>query len=172
VDTKTFILGITPPAMAIAAELLNPVSSEVIRTQTSVTVARQLARRQNTGNSAQDDILYDTDVANIAEAIAGVSEGTAEISALIPTWISVTAGLSAVLVELASNLLTIAVVAIWIAFWAMLGIKFFSTVKYYETAYIARSSLPVLRNFTGAAIAHEVGQLWKLTVPLRAFSMA
>jgi hypothetical protein len=119
---------------AIVSEITNPVSRQIIKAQ-FLAVHRQLSGYNAAIKEADDN--YNKDVWQISETIAGVATGAVRIASLIPTWISVTAGLSAILIEVIHNInVILGIVCIWVVFWGFIGIRFFAIVDYYNTAYL------------------------------------
>jgi hypothetical protein len=146
VDAGNAILGTVPPALVLLAEVLNPVSETAIRRQIITGSARLVVRRQ--GNATEDDISFDKDVENVAKLVARTAIGAVKVAMLIPTWIAVTAGLTAILMEVTPSYY-ISAVSAWTALWAILGIKYFSIVDYEKIANFT-STLPLLDRLRGA----------------------
>jgi hypothetical protein len=136
--------------MAILAEVFNPISREVIRTQFMAGTARDLVPRAATADEEAHK-TYEAAVGDVADVIANTSSATAEIAALIPTWISVTAGIGAVLIDRIHNENVILVIGgVWIFLSGMIGIKYFSTLRYYDTAhYRINITIPIVRTLIG-----------------------
>lgn len=136
-DGNIAILGAVPPALVILAEVLNPVSEDIINRQVINGKAKQIARR--VGNTQIDEINFDKDVENIANLVASTAGGAVEVAALIPTWIGMTAGLTSILTELEPNYYVI-IFSLWTLVWAIIGIKFFSTIDYEAVSSFVSSS--------------------------------
>jgi hypothetical protein len=197
VDWKILILGITPPILAILAEIFNPVSEHVIKEQvsgfrgpawtitprpdvdepppvpdkdTSAEILREITnlvsrgvirallcaamarRTMYTQKVARAEEAYQENVNNIAERIAEVSSGAVEVSGVIPTWISVTAAVSTILADLVGVLQTAVILLAWTLVSGLAGLKFFTTVNYYEmVAYLGKWS-PRIGGFTGKQV--------------------
>jgi hypothetical protein len=140
VDLATLILGVTPPAMAILAELGNPVSRNVIQQQMAgqYGIARELAQKQNV---EQQD--YEANVNTISETIGGIAAGTSRLGAVIPTWIAFTAGMAAVLVEVIVNkYVVVLIICAWITLCGFGALRYFSTLNYYNFAYVVMTGQP------------------------------
>jgi hypothetical protein len=187
VDWKIFILGVTPPILAILAEFFNPVSEQVIREQVSsfrgtaweITPRQTINELPPPGSTPNEDIsksvlaeitnpvsreivkallnaamarhaaylqtvtdaeeTSNNNVHNVAQRIAEISSAAVEISAIIPTWISVTAAIATILVDLVGNLKTTGFLLAWTLVSGLAGFKFFTSVNYYRmVAHLTR----------------------------------
>jgi hypothetical protein len=97
-----------PPILAIVAEIANPVSEQ--------TVLKRLENMEN------------------AEAIAPIANAAAKVCLLIPTWISVTSGISSVIIDEANIYWALGGISVWTIVWGLFGIRFFTDVAYYKVA--------------------------------------
>jgi hypothetical protein len=143
VDTATLILGALPPGIAILAEIFNPVSKAVIKTHYDKP-ARDLVPYPDPPDEEPDTpdaryeqakARYENTVADVSDAVAETASGAAEASALIPTWISFTAGAAAILINEIDRGIAIVLVIVWTLVWGLAGIKYFSALDYYRLAF-------------------------------------
>jgi hypothetical protein len=148
VDLKTFILGSVPAALAILTEYKNPISSDVVRTQ-SFDNSEQFVPIAITGNQR------DSQKNAIAEVMTGVAMGATEASGLVPTWISFTAALTAVFIDIIDPLLCLIIVTISTAVTAILGFSFFARLNFYTFSKDA-SRQSICRGRTGAECASRI----------------
>jgi hypothetical protein len=142
-ELKTFALGFIPPLLALTAELLNPISETTLSPQSETTSARVVY------DVGRPTLEVAENTRSIADVITKTVIGAVEISALIPTWISATAGITAILIDTINPCLATAIVAIWAAFSAISGIKYFSSVNYYATGN-DKGTLTLCRRLTKA----------------------
>jgi hypothetical protein len=145
-DGNTAILGAVTPALVALAEVLNPVSEKVINSQLFHGKAKQVVRQTGRGPDAVRN--FDRDVENVAKLVATTAGSAVEVSALIPTWIGVTAGLTTVMIEL-TPIYYVYLLVLWTLIWAILGMKFFATIDYQDMASF-RSYIPTFRGLTGS----------------------
>jgi len=141
-DLRTLVLGSVAPALAILGELWNPVSGGGVKTQAL----------HNVEQFVPDDVkggARDMQKNAIADTITGTAIGTAEISGLIPTWVGVITGLTAVFIEIVDPALCLAAVAVITAVTAVFGFRFFSVVNYAEFGMMA-SRTSICKGRTGS----------------------
>lgn len=126
-DDSTFILGIIPTTLVIVAEILTPVSRDIIRSQV-LDAANQI--------TSDDEQAH-----NITDLVADTASGASKVTLLIPTWINATAGLVAALIDTVPSLYIAILALIWTSIWGLAGAKYFSVLVYHKTSRY----IPLLR---------------------------
>jgi hypothetical protein len=124
-DLKTCILGCVPPILAMLAEKWSPVSRSVVLQQ-----SRELAP-QHIVDRNQGKRQMDGEIDALSQTMTGLTLGASEASGLVPTWISVTSGFTAVTVEIVNPVVCVVAVAIVTGAIAIYGFRFFSTLNFY-----------------------------------------
>lgn len=99
---------------------------------------------------------------DIEVAIASTAHGVSKIASLVPTWISITAGLAAVLAEIIGVSSTAIVVVAWAAISGMAGMKYFAEVGYGEVVYTPdrASKLRAIIILVNLLVMEVVGWQW------------
>jgi hypothetical protein len=121
-----FVIGATPPLLAGIVEFLNPISQQIVKTQSSQVVESYIGNRIR--GRKQSEQLVD----QISSAIVKTVFGAIEISALIPTWIGITAAITATAVEIAEPIWCSIILFFWTAISGIVGFRFFPHVNYYN----------------------------------------
>ena len=147
-------MGSVPPLLAIIAEVFNPVSKEALRPVIEET-ARGLAVKPQRGEiveigknkaliNTQDDIVRETErrADLIGDATSRIATAAVEVAGVIPTWISITAGIVAVCVERVNPLTLSIATVIWIAVSSLFGMFYFSHIKYWNLGFLTGWKLP------------------------------
>src|SRR5271166_6637456 len=124
-DLKTCILGCVPPILATLAEKWSPVSRDVVERQSRELAPQHIVDR-NQGPRQMDD-----EINALVQTMTGLTLGASEASGLVPTWIGVISGLTAVAIEIVDPVVCITVVAIVTAATAIYGFRFFSALNFY-----------------------------------------
>ena len=104
------MVGGLPALLSALAEFQNPVSDGSVR-QSTATIAEQLSKETNPAERQKD-------VSNIVGAVTHTEIGAVEVSAILPTWIAVTAGFATVALEISSP----CSVGLGVAVWALLSV--------------------------------------------------
>lgn len=114
------ILGGLPPALAILAEICNPVSERSAARQAEEDLVGMLLPQSATGENRHA----------AAGEIGKMVSGAAQVNSIIPTWISVTAAIAQAVAE--GGPATFLPVAILVLVWAMVSMILF--VWYFPNA--------------------------------------
>jgi hypothetical protein len=130
-DIKTIILGCTPPALAIAAELFNPVTGKAIENEAKDRAGQFFSPGTGDTNS-------------LARFAAETADAAIEVTSIIPTWISVTAAASAVLVDRVNGTGLAVGLAVWAAICGIMAPRLFELFPY-STMSSQWTRLPWLR---------------------------
>lgn len=129
--------GSLPAAVVneIVQEIATPAAREIVRSHLTAAAARRAAYPAAV-KAAQE--AYDGAVESIARTTAEVAAASARVAGIVPTWISITAGFAAVLIEMTHDpAVILAAVAVWIVISGFFAVKFFATLNYYATFYLA-----------------------------------
>jgi hypothetical protein len=134
-DFKTCLLGVIPPLLAAFAEAKNPVSKEALERRAGKHVAQHVIAKEN----VKDDFRYDADDARNAliKTVVSVGETAAEVSGIIPTWISVTSAVTALLIDIVPLPVLLLVLLIVTGGSALFGFRYFDSVDYQDEAAVA-----------------------------------
>jgi hypothetical protein len=133
-DGKTCLLGVIPPLLAALAEAKNPVSKDAIRPKALVHAQQHVFEAAN----AKPDVPYNEANAKnaLVTTIVAVGETAAEVSGIIPTWISITAATAAIFVDLVPGWVLLLILLIVTASSALLGIRYFQGIDYQSEAIV------------------------------------
>jgi flagellar motor protein MotB len=131
----TFALAVVPPALSILAEIFNPVSRDVLTLQGfQVVDDMALVARPRLMTRANSARYYGTRAA-IAQDLGLFGAGAAEVSGLIPTWISVSTATVAILHdELHNPAYWLVVPFVLASLFAITACYFFGHVRYFNIA--------------------------------------
>jgi hypothetical protein len=124
-DLKTCIWGCVPPILAVLAEKWSPVSRDVVQQQSRELAPQHIVDR-NQGKRQMDD-----EINALAQTMTGLTLGASEASGLVPTWIGVISGFTAVAIEIVDPVVCVVAVAIVTAATAIYGFRFFSALNFY-----------------------------------------
>jgi hypothetical protein len=141
-DFKTCVLGSVAPALAILAELRSPVSEGVVKAQ-SFNYADQFVPKTGTDDQRAGQ---KNAISNMVTAIA---IGTAEFSGIVPTWISITTGLTAAFLEIVDPVWCLGIVAITTAIAAIIVLSFVGNLNFHDFG-IKASNRAICGGRTGA----------------------
>lgn len=124
-DWKLALLGSLPPFLAALAEVWNPVTKEAVRDG----IAHELAQFDPPPGTSAPSIAH-----KVGEFAAYSAEGAVEVAAVIPTWIGVTAAISAAFAEILPPLPVAIGAAIWALVSGLFAPRFFARLRYHELA--------------------------------------
>jgi hypothetical protein len=132
-DGKTCLLGVIPPLLAYLAEARNPVSADVIRPRAVEHAQQHVFQAENVKRGYR----YSEDNAKnaLVTTIVGVGETAAEVSGILPTWISINSAAAAIFLgEIEDPWVVLLILLLITGSSAVLGIRFFQRVDYQREA--------------------------------------
>jgi hypothetical protein len=127
-NLKLLLLGAVPPALAVLAELFNVVRGADAIMHTKDEVSALITDR------GQGEKATDTERHRAGELIARTVDGAVEVAGIVPTWISVTAGVAGITSEAFSLTTAATVTAIIAACLAVMLPYAFRQLDYYRLA--------------------------------------
>lgn len=127
-DFKLLLLGAVPPLLAIVAEIFNPVGGLPAASHARDAILALIPDRGQGEKVAEQE----RDLAG--KIVARAVDGAVEVAAIVPAWISITAGIAGILSEIVSLEVAAAATALVALFSAVALFFVFSHINYYRLA--------------------------------------
>jgi hypothetical protein len=143
-DGKTFLLGFIPPLLAFLAEARNPVSAEAIQPKAEEHAVQHVfpASGVRPGFEVRQGHTYDEQATKNALVITMVALGetAAEVSGIVPTWLSITSATTAVFADIVPDWVFLLILLLVTGGSALWAIRYFQRVDYQSEAVVESGS--------------------------------